>query len=278
MTFTPFIIQLGLIFPLFVEFSHWNVLFDRTMVSGRNSKVNFLSFLCFGMSRCCFILFFYLVLHHFLLIGVHERHFHRQILALRCVNLPFCCKFMSQNAPWDNRRCSAGSRCAAVTFIFHPSVFFLAEGSISLKLLCLHIAGVIYLFDYCPASWHVPVIDGNCVPGDTGLLLSPVAYGLKDSSAERTVTLCYSSLSHFPPSFLHHFSFLVLEPLNFSRFCRGLDANGTSDLLQVQSRQKPSVSCDAWAPMQLFKDERHGHPVLSLSWSLVRYPTFILPE
>lgn len=213
MTFTPFIIQLGLIFPLFVEFSHWNLLFDRTMVSGRNSKVNFLSFLCFGMSRCCFIIiFFYLVLHHFLLIGVHERHFHRQILALRSVNLPFCCKFMSQNAPWDNRRCSAGSRCAAVTFIFHPSVFFLAGGSICLKLLCLHIAGVIYLFDYCPASWHVPVIDGNCVPGDTGLLLSPVAYGLKDSSAERTVTLCYSSLSHFPPSFLHHFSFLVLEP------------------------------------------------------------------
>lgn len=27
-----------------------------------------------------------------------------------------------------------------------------------------HDTGVIYLFDYCPASWHVPLIDGHCVP------------------------------------------------------------------------------------------------------------------
>lgn len=39
--------------------------------------------------------------------------------------------------------------------------------------LCLHVAaaghGVIYLFDYCPASWHVLVIDSYCVPADAAL-------------------------------------------------------------------------------------------------------------
>lgn len=140
-------------------------------------------------------------------------------------------------------------------FQFYLLFFFLAEGSVCLKLLCLHIAGVIYLFDYCPASWHVPVIDGNCVPGDTVLLLSPVANGLKDSSTETTVTLCSSSLSHFPPLlFSHHFSFLVLEPQIFHFFfCNGMDANRTSDLLQVQSREKPSVLCDSSAPVQVVR-------------------------
>lgn len=107
-------------------------------------------------------------------------------------------------------------------FFIHQ-YFFWAEGSICLKLLCLHIAGVIYLFDYCPASWHVPVIDGNCVPGDTGLLLSPVAYGLKDSSAERTVTLCSSSLSH-PP--LHLLTWLLLSSAWASNFPCFLQRSG----------------------------------------------------
>lgn len=98
--------------------------------------------------------------------------------------------------------------CAGMTFPLHSSVFRRVEAGFACSSLCLHIAGarhrVIYLFDYCPASWHVPLIDGHCVPAAAGLLVSPAQNSLKDSSAGTLVTLF-----HFPcpPSLYHSFSF-----------------------------------------------------------------------
>lgn len=108
--------------------------------------------------------------------------------------------------------CRAGGRggflCAGMTFPLHSSVFRRVEAGFACSSLCLHIAGarhrVIYLFDYCPASWHVPLIDGHCVPAAAGLLVTPAQNSLKDSSAGTLVTLF-----HFPcpPSLYHSFSF-----------------------------------------------------------------------
>lgn len=75
---------------------------------------------------------------------------------------------------------------------------------------------VIYLFDYCPASWHVLVIDGRCVPAAARLLVSPAQNSLKDSSAGTLVTLfhffCSSSLYHslsFPLTIFYQFLALL---------------------------------------------------------------------
>lgn len=148
----------------------------------------------------------------------------------------------------------AGCALQWLLFFIHQ-YFILAEGHICLKLLCLHIAGVIYLFDYCPESWHVPVIDGNCVPGDTGLLLSPVAYSLKDSSAERTVTLCSSALSHPPPphTFSHHLSFLVLEPHIFSVFAAVWMQMGQVTFCRFNLGKSPAFCVSARAVVQRWK-------------------------
>lgn len=85
---------------------------------------------------------------------------------------------------------------AATTFLLHLSVFGRAAAGFALSSLRLHIAGtrrgVIYLFDYCPASWHVPLIDGHCVLAAAGLLVSAAQNSLKDSSAGTLVTLLHS--------------------------------------------------------------------------------------
>lgn len=72
---------------------------------------------------------------------------------------------------------------------------------------------VIYLFDYCPASWHVPLIDGHCVPAAAGLLVSPTQNSLKDSSAGTPVTLFHFFYS---PSLYHTLSFPLPPSITFS--------------------------------------------------------------
>lgn len=106
--------------------------------------------------------------------------------------------------------------CAAMTFLLHSSVFGCEGTGFARSSLCLHVAGarhrVIYLFDYRPASWHVPLIDGHCVPAAAGLLVSPAQNSLKDSSAGTLVTLF-----HFPcsPSLYHSFSFPLTTSYQF---------------------------------------------------------------
>lgn len=80
---------------------------------------------------------------------------------------------------------------------------------------------LIYIFDYCPASWHVPLIDGHCVPIATSLLLSPAQNSLKDRSTGALVTLfhfsCPSPLYHsFSFPFTTLYQFLPLSYLLFS--------------------------------------------------------------
>lgn len=81
---------------------------------------------------------------------------------------------------------------------------------------CLHIAvaqhRVIYLFDYCPATWHVLVIDGHCVPVAAGPLVSP-------AQAWRTALQgpLISPLHFFYLSSLYHsFSFPLYRLLSIS--------------------------------------------------------------
>lgn len=94
-----------------------------------------------------------------------------------------------------------------MTLLLHSSVFRHEGPPFAWSFLCLHIVGawhrVIYLFDYCPASWHVLLIDGHCVPSAAGLLVSLAQNSLKDSSAGTLVTLFHFSGS---PSLYHSFS------------------------------------------------------------------------
>lgn len=117
---------------------------------------------------------------------------------------------------------SIRAMCAGMTFLLHSSVFRCEGSGFAWSSLCLHIAGtqhrVIYLFDYCPASWHVPLIDGHCVPAAAGLLVSPTQNSLKDSSAGTLVTLfhffCSPSLYHPLSYFPHHL--LSISPVALS--------------------------------------------------------------
>lgn len=138
-----------------------------------------------------------------------------------------------------------------MTFLLHSSAFRCEGPEFAWSSLWLHIAGarhrVIYLFDYCPASWHVHLIDGDCVPAAAGLLVSPAQNSLKDSSARTPVTLFHFSCS---PSLYHSFSIplttthqfllslyypilkFLLPSLFFPFFpcCWSADANLASDL------------------------------------------------
>lgn len=58
----------------------------------------------------------------------------------------------------------------------------------------------IYLFDYCPASWQVVLIDGHCVRTAAGLLVSLAANSLKDSSVETLFALFHFNSFSLPPA------------------------------------------------------------------------------
>lgn len=117
-----------------------------------------------------------------------------------------------------------------LTFLLHSSVFRREGAWLAWSTSCLHGAvarhKLIYLFDYCPASWQALVIDGHCVPAAARLLVSPAQNSLKDSSAGTPVTLLHffssSSLYHSlspspsPPSINFWHYFIAAKWSNFS--------------------------------------------------------------
>lgn len=160
----------------------------------------------------------------------------------------------------SNARCRNNGHKAkgCLKFVLYSSVFRREGAWLAWSTLCLHVAvarhKLIYLFDYCPASWQALVIDGHCVPAAARLLVSPAQNSLKDSSAGTPVTLlhffCSSSLYHslslLPPHPLLSISGIISLLLNgpispalpiffFSFFiffpsCWSADANWASDL------------------------------------------------
>lgn len=137
--------------------------------------------------------------------------------------------------------------------------------------LRLHIAGAqhgkIYLFDYCPASWHVLLIDGFCFPAAAGLLVSLAQNSLKDSSADSPFTLLHFC---FPPPPPHQWLQFITQYLNFSfpfisfffRCCCSSDANAACDLPQIHPSMFVSTLHEC--PLQPCEDERPSCPLFRL--------------
>lgn len=193
------------------------------------------------------------------------------------------------NAKCENNECRADNRGAGMTLLVHSSVLHSEE--------CLHIAvarhRVIYLFDYCPATWHVLVIDGHCVPVAAGPLVSPARAwrtALRGPSlVPFTFSTCLHFITPFPSPFTSFYQFLPLLQFFFPPSL--FQASSLLVVLQMQIGRVTfesllSITVAYWSVFMCTlhegscSRERSSHPPSCLGQSLAGWPRLycILPD